>query len=84
MTSTTNTNIVDALADVLRDGLSDIKNRGEIVNEDVTKDALIYPALVVLGYPPNHRILNTTRQTIFPTFAATLTPYPLSLVLPPF
>ena len=74
MTSTINTNTVDALADVLREGLGDIKNRGEIVNEDITKDALIYPTLVALGYPPNHRIPEYNKANNIPDICCYINP----------
>ena len=55
MTTFPNPNTVDAVADQLREGLRDVKNR-DVVNEDVTKQSLIWPVLEKLGYAAAYRI----------------------------
>ena len=56
MTTTTNSTIGDAVTAALREGLRNIKNRGSIINEDITKHSLIWPVLTALGYTTDYRI----------------------------
>ena len=56
VTTTTNSEINDAVAAALRKGFQGIKNRGANVNEDITKHLLIWPVLTALGYTTDYRI----------------------------
>ena len=56
MTVSANTAAADAVAAALRDGMRNVADRGQLLNEASTLSLLIRPALNALGYPATHRI----------------------------
>ena len=73
MTANPNPNAAAAVAQALRDGITDVRGRA-VLNEDVTKDAAIWPALTALGYPPAYRIPEYTHRSQRPDCACYLEP----------